>query len=68
MPGLVRIVSVVPGARVARGDALVTMEAMKMELVLAAPRDGVVAAVPVAVGDQVAAGALLLALEPEEAA
>lgn len=68
MPGLVRIVSVEPGARVAKGDALVTMEAMKMELVLAAPRDGVVATVPVAVGDQVAEGALLLALEPEEAA
>ncbi|EYR83399.1 acetyl/propionyl/methylcrotonyl-CoA carboxylase subunit alpha [Shinella sp. 838] len=67
MPGLVRIVSVAPGARVTRGDALVTMEAMKMELVLAAPRDGVVAVVPVAVGDQVAEGALLLALEPEEA-
>lgn len=68
MPGLVRIVSAQPGVRVAKGDALVTMEAMKMELVLAAPRDGVVAAVPVAVGDQVAEGALLLSLEPEEAA
>jgi 3-methylcrotonyl-CoA carboxylase alpha subunit len=68
MPGLVRIVSVEPGARVAKGDPLVTMEAMKMELVLAAPRDGVVTAVPVAVGDQVAEGALLLSLEPEEAA
>lgn len=68
MPGLVRIVAAAPGARVAKGDALVTMEAMKMELVLVAPRDGVVAAVPVAVGDQVAEGALLLSLEPEEAA
>ena len=68
MPGLVRIVSAAPGARVERGDALVTMEAMKMELVLAAPRDGVVAAVPVAAGDQVAEGALLLSLEPEEEA
>ena len=68
MPGLVRIVATEPGAKVAKGDALVTMEAMKMELVLAAPRDGVVAAVPVAVGDQVAEGALLLSLEPEEAA
>nr|WP_314092500.1 acetyl/propionyl/methylcrotonyl-CoA carboxylase subunit alpha [uncultured Shinella sp.] len=68
MPGLVRIVSTEPGARVAKGDALVTMEAMKMELVLAAPRDGVVATLPVAVGDQVAEGALLLSLEPEEAA
>ena len=68
MPGLVRIVSAEPGARVAKGDPLVTMEAMKMELVLAAPRDGVVAAVPVAPGDQVSEGALLLSLEPEEAA
>ncbi|MCJ8054106.1 acetyl/propionyl/methylcrotonyl-CoA carboxylase subunit alpha [Shinella curvata] len=68
MPGLVRIVAAQPGARVAKGDALVTMEAMKMELVLAAPRDGVVAIVPVAVGDQVAEGALLFSLEPEEAA
>ena len=67
MPGLVRIVTVEPGARVARGEPLVTMEAMKMELVLAAPRDGVVAAVPAAVGDQVAEGTLLLALESEEA-
>ena len=57
-----RIVSAEPGARVAKGDALVTMEAMKMELVLAAPRDGLVAAVTVA------AGALLLSLEPEEEA
>ena len=68
MPGLVRIVSAGPGARVKKGDPLVTMEAMKMELVLAAPRDGVVSAVPVAPGDQVAEGALLLSLEPEEAA
>ena len=68
MPGLVRIVSAEPGVRVKKGDPLVTMEAMKMELVLAAPRDGVVAAVPVVAGDQVPEGALLVALEPEEAA
>lgn len=66
MPGLVRVVSVEQGARVAKGDALVTIEAMKMELVLAAPRDGLVAAVPVALGDQVPEGALLLSLEQEE--
>src|SRR5690606_24406974 len=68
MPGLVRIVSAEPGVRVKKGDPLVTMEAMKMELVLAAPRDGVVAAVPVVAGDQVPEGALLVALAPEEAA
>ena len=63
MPGLVRLVSVEPGQAVARGAPLVTMEAMKMELVLAAPRDGVVADLAVAVGAQVSEGALLLTLE-----
>ncbi|MCF3640371.1 acetyl/propionyl/methylcrotonyl-CoA carboxylase subunit alpha [Rhizobium sp. TRM95111] len=63
MPGLVRQVSVGAGQTVARGQPLVTMEAMKMELVLAAPRDGVVAELAVAVGAQVSEGALLLTLE-----
>ena len=66
MPGLVRIVSAEPGVRVEKGDPLVTMEAMKMELVLAAPRDGVVETVAVAAGDQVAEGAVLLRLVAEE--
>ncbi|MBR7650885.1 acetyl/propionyl/methylcrotonyl-CoA carboxylase subunit alpha [Brucella oryzae] len=65
MPGLVRLVSVVEGARVARGDPLVTMEAMKMELSLTAPRDGKVASVTVAAGDQVNEGAMLVELEEE---
>lgn len=65
MPGLVRLVSVEVGQSVAKGQPLVTMEAMKMELVLAAPRDGVVAAVAVSVGAQVAEGAVLLTLEEE---
>ena len=39
---------------------------MKMELVLSAPRDGVVEAVPVAPGDQVSEGAVLLRLAAEE--
>ena len=38
---------------------------MKMEHVLRAPRDGVVAAVAVQPGDQVTAGALMVSLEPE---
>ncbi|ACU47040.1 acetyl-CoA carboxylase biotin carboxylase subunit [Brucella microti] len=63
MPGLVRLVSVVEGASVAKGDPLVTMEAMKMELSLTAPRDGKVASVTVAAGDQVNEGALLVELE-----
>ncbi|KAB2701261.1 acetyl/propionyl/methylcrotonyl-CoA carboxylase subunit alpha [Ochrobactrum sp. Kaboul] len=65
MPGLVRLVSAVEGASVAKGDPLVTMEAMKMELSLTAPRDGKVATVTVAAGDQINEGALLVELEEE---
>ncbi len=63
--GLVRLVSVAEGASVAKGDRLVTMEAMKMELSLTAPRDGKVATVNVVAGDQVNEGALLVQLEEE---
>ena len=45
------------GAAVARGDVLVVLEAMKMEHALLAPRDGTVAEVLVAAGEQVAEGA-----------
>jgi 3-methylcrotonyl-CoA carboxylase alpha subunit len=65
MPGLVRSVSVGPGAAVARHDPVVVLEAMKMEHTLTAPRDGTVAEVRVAPGDQVTDGAVLLALAPE---
>lgn len=60
-----RLVSVAEGASVAKGDRLVTMEAMKMELSLTAPRDGKVATVNVVAGDQVNEGALLVQLEEE---
>jgi 3-methylcrotonyl-CoA carboxylase alpha subunit len=66
MPGLVKLVAATPGAAVSRGDALMVLEAMKMEHALTAPRDGVVAEVLAAEGDQVAEGALLLTLAPED--
>jgi len=66
MPGLVRRVAAAPGQAVARGDALIVMEAMKMEMSLVAARDGVVAGVMVAEGAQVEDGALLLVLEPAD--
>jgi 3-methylcrotonyl-CoA carboxylase alpha subunit len=65
MPGLVRAVAVVAGQAVAAGDRLAVIEAMKMEHVLTAARDGVVAEVMVAAGDQVEAGAALIALEDQ---
>jgi 3-methylcrotonyl-CoA carboxylase alpha subunit len=65
MPGLVKAVHVLPGAVVAQGDRLAVLEAMKMEHTLTAARDGVVAEVLAAAGDQVEAGAALIRLEDE---
>ncbi|MEM7178026.1 MAG: acetyl/propionyl/methylcrotonyl-CoA carboxylase subunit alpha [Pseudomonadota bacterium] len=66
MPGLVKIVSAAKGATVSKGDALMVMEAMKMEHTLTAPRDGVVAEILASEGDQVTDGVVLLSLEPED--
>jgi 3-methylcrotonyl-CoA carboxylase alpha subunit len=62
MPGRVTRLFVEPGDRIGRGEPLVVIEAMKMEHTLAAPADGVVAAVRCAVGDLVEEGAELIAL------
>lgn len=66
MPGLVKHLSAAPGMAVSKGDRLAVLEAMKMEHSLLAARDGVVAEVLVAEGDQVVAGAALVRLEEEE--
>jgi 3-methylcrotonyl-CoA carboxylase alpha subunit len=66
MPGLVREMAVIPGVRVAKGDRLAVIEAMKMQHVLTAARDGVVAEVLASPGDQVEAGAALVALDDAE--
>ena len=66
MPGLVKAVFVAPGQQVAFGDPLAILEAMKMEHTLTAARDGTVAEVLAAAGDQVEAGAPLIRLEEDE--
>ncbi|MEO1120326.1 MAG: biotin/lipoyl-containing protein, partial [Pseudomonadota bacterium] len=66
MPGLIKVVSAATGDNVDRGDALIVIEAMKMEHTLTAPRNGVVEEVLASVGDQVTDGALLLRLAPED--
>ena len=48
-----------PGDAVKAGDAVVVIEAMKMEIPVVAPQDGTVASIDVAVGDAVEAGAVL---------
>jgi urea carboxylase len=54
-----------PGSRVAKGDKLVSLEAMKMETILTAPHDGTVAGFYVTVGAQVAAGQVVAAVLPD---
>nr|WP_245774342.1 biotin/lipoyl-containing protein [Rugamonas rubra] len=63
MPGKVVAVLAAKGQEVKKGDALVIMEAMKMEHTIAAPHDGLVEEVLYNVGDQVADGAPLLAFK-----
>lgn len=50
------------GQAVKRGDAVVIIEAMKMEIPVVAPEDGTVASINVAVGDAIEAGAVLATL------
>ncbi|MGH6769184.1 MAG: acetyl-CoA carboxylase biotin carboxylase subunit [Xanthobacteraceae bacterium] len=60
MPGLVITVAVAEGQEVKAGEALAVVEAMKMENVLRAERDGVVAQVHVKPGDSLAVDAVIL--------
>jgi pyruvate carboxylase len=62
MPGKVIATAVQAGDAVAEGDALVTLEAMKMETVVRAHRAGTVAEVLTAEGRSVQGGDLLLLL------
>jgi 3-methylcrotonyl-CoA carboxylase alpha subunit len=53
-------------ASVEKGEILVVMEAMKMEMTLAAPRAGVIAEILAGEGAQVSEGSVLLRLAEEE--
>jgi 3-methylcrotonyl-CoA carboxylase alpha subunit len=63
MPATIIKVIGVPGAAFKRGDTLVVVEAMKMELPIAAEHDGIVKAVHCHEGDLVQAGQTLIELE-----
>lgn len=63
MPGLVREILVVQGAEVARGDTLLVLEAMKMELRLTAPYAGRVRRLHCAAGQVVERGQVLVEIE-----
>jgi len=65
MPGKVIDLRVAVGDRVAAGQTLVVLEAMKMEHPMSATEPGVVREVRVAVGEQVESGAVLLVVEAD---
>ena len=63
MPGLLVSVAVDTGENVQAGDELAVVEAMKMENVLRAERDGVVSAVKASAGDSLAVDQVILEFE-----
>jgi 3-methylcrotonyl-CoA carboxylase alpha subunit len=63
MPASVVRVDAAPGARVRKGDTLIILEAMKMELAVRAPADGTVKAVHCKAGDLVKPGTPLVDLD-----
>ncbi|TGE09986.1 biotin/lipoyl-containing protein [Hymenobacter fodinae] len=60
MPGLIVDIRVEPGQVVQKGDPLLVLEAMKMENILKAPGEGTVAAIKVALRDNVTKGQVLV--------
>lgn len=63
MPATVVSLHAEVGQSVAQGDTLIVLEAMKMELPVRAPREGVIKAVHCAMGDLVQPGVNLLEFE-----
>lgn len=63
MPGLVLDIQVEEGQAVQKGDAILILEAMKMENVLKAPNDATIQSILVGKGDTVEKGQLLITLE-----
>ena len=67
MPGLVKLVRVSPGEKVMKGQALLVLEAMKMEHTITAPHDGIIEEIAEA-GAQVTDGTVLARFVEQEAA
>jgi biotin carboxyl carrier protein len=63
MPGKVIRIQVREGDQVKKGDALIIIEAMKMENLIVSPRDAVVKAINVAINDRVESTTALVEFE-----
>ena len=62
IPGLITVLPITVGTKVAKGERLLTLEAMKMQTTIYAPVDGVVGELVVKIGETVEAKDLLLKL------
>jgi geranyl-CoA carboxylase alpha subunit len=66
MPGAIRRIQVTIGERVAKGQPLLILEAMKMEQAIPAPVAGTVVEILVQIGQQMKANDLLMVIKAEE--
>jgi biotin carboxyl carrier protein len=64
----VTAIDVSAGQKIAKGQRLLTLEAMKMEHALTAPFDGTVVELNASAGQQVSEGLVLIKVEPEPSA
>ena len=64
MPGTVVAIHCAEGDEVTSGQKLLTIESMKLQISMVAPRDGTVAKLPVAANTTFERGAVLAALQP----
>jgi biotin carboxyl carrier protein len=63
MPGMVLKVIVESGQKIQKGDAMLILEAMKMENILKAPSDGVIKKIQILKGDKVEKNQVLIRME-----
>ena len=63
VPGKVLRIEAQAGAQVASGDAIIVLEAMKMEVPVVAPQGGTVVSVNVSAGDMVESGDVLATMD-----
>ena len=66
MPATVLTINIAAGQAVKRNDVVMVLEAMKMELPIRSPRDGVVKAIRCEAGELVQPGTTLLELEDDK--